>query len=498
MPPSTHNLILLSDVHLGSDLVHHARPDAPRRLKSSERRNRDLVALLDWYRTHPEGGRAWRLVIAGDFVDFAGMSVPSELSGETAPTNEERRHGLGNARDHTLAKLTMVMEHDRVVMEALARFLSENNSLVIVRGNHDVEWHWEGVQHAFRHRLLQHAPFAPAQVEFAPWFYYEEGLVFVEHGHQYDAYCSYEHILHPVSPSDPRRSARSLSEVLLRYIVRPTRGMTEAGHGASGFLDYLRFAFRLGVSGMFGLLRSFLLATRALFGIWRGHLSEAAARVRREHERRLEALGRTHRIQVQRLMDLARLWRPPVTRSLPAILAVIMLDRVLLGFLGVLLVLASLGLIEDPLWALGSASCAVAGLVGLGVLWRSLRHPVEPSAQLRESSALIARLFPAAFVVMGHTHLPETRPAAGQATYVNLGAWAEEDTPEGQEPLLPATRTHLILAQAAEGPIAELLTWGSNGPEPFSSGGSLKSAGSPAGGRATPLSVGLVDSDNRT
>ncbi|HEY8946292.1 MAG TPA: metallophosphoesterase [Polyangiaceae bacterium] len=476
MPFSAHNLILLSDVHLGSDLVHHAQPDAPSRLRSSERRNRDLAALLDWYRTHPHAGRPWRLVIAGDFIDFAGMSVPYELATETAPNEEEKLNGLGNARGHSLAKLRLVMEHDSVVIRGLARFLEAGNSLVIVRGNHDVDWHWEAVQEEFRRGLAVHALVAADQVEFAPWFYYEEGVVFVEHGHQYDAYCSYEHVLHPVSPSDPRRTVRSLSEILLRYVVRPTRGMSEAGHGAAVLSDYLRFAFGLGIGGMLGLARRFLSATRALLALWREHLSEAAHRVKREHEARLEHLSRRHRIQLERLIDLARLWRPPVTRSVFTLLPAVMLDRVLLAALGVVLVASFALLVQDPITVSLLVAGTVITLIGVGAIWRRMRDAIEPSAQLRERSALVARLFPAAFVVMGHTHLPETGPAAKETTYVNLGAWAEEDAPDGRVPLLPATRTHLVLACAEEGPIAELMTWDGDGPRPFTeAGGEQKS-----------------------
>ena len=81
MPTSRHNLLVLSDVHLGSDLVQHCRPGAPLRSAASSRRDRDLAALLDWYRARPVEGRPWRLVIAGDLVDFVGMSVSGD-SGE--------------------------------------------------------------------------------------------------------------------------------------------------------------------------------------------------------------------------------------------------------------------------------------------------------------------------------------------------------------------------------------------------------------------------------
>lgn len=467
MAISVHNLIVLSDVHLGSDLVHHAQPEAPRRGRSSERRDQDLAALFTWYREHPVDGRPWRLVIAGDFIDFAGMSVMTEATLETAPTEEERAHGLGGAKDHTLMKLRLVMEHDAAVMQSLAEFVAAGNSLVIVRGNHDVEWHWQAVQDEFRHALAARAPLRPEHIEFAPWFYYEKGVVYVEHGHQYDAYCSYEHVLHPVSPTDPRRTTRSLSDILLRYVVRPTRGMSEAGHAAAGMLDYLRFGARLGAGGMLDLARRFVRATQALFSLWREHVSEAARWIQREHDTRMEQLSRLHRIKLRRLRSLARLQRPPVTKSLLAILSSVMLDRVALGAVGALLAtVLFLGI--DSFWL---ASAYVLGasllLVMAGIASRRLRHSLEPSAELRERSTRVARLFPAAFIVMGHTHLPETRPATADATYVNLGAWAEEDAPDGQLPSLPATRTHLVVQRVNGRPIAALLTWGPSGPEPF-------------------------------
>ena len=324
-----HNLLVLSDVHLGSDLVQHARPDAPARSAASSRRDRELVALLDWYRERPRGDQAWRLVIAGDLVDFVGMSVsgmPDELVTES--NDEERRHGLGSSVDHTLAKLRRVAEHHSAVFAAIARFVAAGNSLVVVRGNHDLDLHWEPVQTAFRAVLAEHATFAAGSVEFADWFYYEEGVVYIEHGHQYDAYCSCDYLLHPVLPSDPRRSHSSLADVLLRYVVRPTRGMLETGHDSASALDYLRFGARLGFRGLLGLGRRFLAAVWALLSLWPEQFGAAARWVRSEHERKMALLAEARHISVLRLKALASLQRPPVTRSLVRILAGVMLDRV--------------------------------------------------------------------------------------------------------------------------------------------------------------------------
>lgn len=466
-----HNLLVLSDVHLGSDLVQHAQPGAPARGEAGQRRDRELVALLDWYRERPRGGRPWRLVIAGDLVDFVGMSVSAPgVQLDTEPNDEEREHGLGSAVDHTLEKLRRVAAHHQKVFSALARFVAAGNTLVVVRGNHDVDFHWEPVQAAFSDILASHAPTARGRVEFAEWFYYEEGVVYIEHGHQYDDYCSYDHILHPVMPSDPRRSLRSLSDILLRYVVRPTRGMMEAGHDTATALDYLRFGARLGVSGMLRLASRFLLAIAALIALWREHVGDAARWVRQEHERKMALLAEARDISLVKLRALASLQRPPITRSVLRILAAVMLDRVALAaaVLGVLVWLAVAR--WTPMLGFELAG-ALALVVPAAWLWRRARGAIDASASLRERAAQVAALFPAAFVVMGHTHLPEVLPAEGaDATYVNLGAWAEEESVEGIGPSAPASRTHLVVQQVDGKPVASLMRWDAeSGPQRFMS-----------------------------
>jgi UDP-2,3-diacylglucosamine pyrophosphatase LpxH len=465
-----YNLLALSDVHLGSDLVYHVRPDAPRRTATSDRRDRDLVALLDYYRLTRVDDRPWRLVIGGDFIDFTGMSVMpcSDVHGGvivTEPTEEELAHGLGGAEDHTLAKLRLVMAHHAEVMQALSAFVAAGNELVIVPGNHDVDWHWDSAQAEFKQALTAGGAVDESRITFAPWFYYEEGLIYLEHGHQYDSYCSHDHVLYPVSPNDPRRSTRSLSDILLRYVVRPTRGMTEGGHDAMSWHDYLRFAVSLGVGGLLMLARRFFNANRALFALWREHVSEAAAWARGEHERRIDRFNGVRAIGLERLKKLVHLQRPPLTRSIGALMSGVMLDRVLMALLAGLAMAAAFTVFDH--WAAAGGVGLAVALV-LAVLRRAWfrRHAVDPSAMLREGSAGVARLFPAAFVVMGHTHLPEVRPASAEATYVNLGAWAEEEVSEGR-PALPATRTHLVLTHGGSSPVARLMQWRDAGPHPF-------------------------------
>ncbi|MFO0567574.1 MAG: metallophosphoesterase [Polyangiaceae bacterium] len=487
MPRDVHNLLVLSDVHLGSDLVQRSRPSLPPLSTTSSARDRELVRLLDFYADRPRGGLPWRLVIAGDFVDFVGMSLPfdpQEL--DTLPTDEELEHGLGSSMDHTLAKLRRVAEHHSEVFRALARFVCAGHDLVIVRGNHDVDFHWLPVQNAFRALLTREG--APAErIEFADWFYYEEGVVYVEHGHQYDDFCSYEHVLYPVTPTDPKRSARSLSDVLLRFVVRPTRGMRESGHDRASALDYLRFGARLGSRGLVALGRRFVLAVATLLGIWREHMSDAGRWVRDEHERKMALLAEARKLSLLKLRALASLQRPPITKSVLRILAGVMLDRVAVFGLAVV----GLAWFAFANWTptLGIAlACGAVGLVGLSVAWKRARGNIDASSALRETAARVSSVFPAAFVVMGHTHLPEVIPAGKHSTYVNLGAWSEERGDDGEGTALPATRTHLVVEHQGGELRAELYTWTSErGPERF--------VGLEAAPSAKALDVGSEDPD---
>lgn len=470
MASVSHNLLVLSDVHLGSDLVHCARPDAPARDRTNDARDTQLVALLDWYREHPQCGLPWRLVIAGDLVDFVGMSVSPPKTGIGRSLDpEDVALGLGSAEDHTVYKLRCVARRHGPVFESIARFVAAGNTAILVRGNHDVDFHWPAVQDEFIRQLSMYAPIARGKIEFSPWFYYEEGRVFVEHGHQYDRYCSHEHILNPLSPRNPKRSSRSLSDILLRHVVRPTRGLHESGHENAGPLDYIAFGARLGARGLVGLATRFAVAIGTLFGIWRDQFGEKARVIRRHHDRRMTELAALLGMNLERLRALASLQRAPVTTSFSHLALTVMLDRVLLGVLGATAVV--LAFVFAPRVPQAIAWTSMVGVAMMAVSWllSLARRDIEPSGELRERAARVARLFPAAFVVMGHTHVPEVRTASGTpSTYVNLGAWANGDGVDGGEAGL-GSRTHLVLSEEADGrSVAELRVWDTEiGPRQF-------------------------------
>ena len=135
---NAHNLLVLSDVHLGSDLVQHARPGAPARGKAGLRRDRELVALLDWYRERPRGGRPWRLVIAGDGFQLGVMPCGDEV----------RTDAVGIVAQ--AAELDpVVAHHARIGRAAAGVFVNEivDDAVEILLEVERVERHVEAVCH---------------------------------------------------------------------------------------------------------------------------------------------------------------------------------------------------------------------------------------------------------------------------------------------------------------------------------------------------------------
>jgi UDP-2,3-diacylglucosamine pyrophosphatase LpxH len=209
------------------------------------------------------------------------------------------------------------------------------------------------------------------------------------------------------------------------------------------------------------------LAVATLLGVWREHMSDTAHWVKKEHERKMALLAEARQISLVKLQALASLQRPPITKSVLRLLAGCMIDRVAVAVAATVAAVWLLVARWTP--ALGvAATLSLAGLAAVAWLWRRARGNIDASASLRERAARVGSVFPAAFVVMGHTHLPEIRATSPESSYVNLGAWAEEELGEGETTSLPATRTHLVVQLVDDRPTAALLSWDAEvGPKRF-------------------------------
>ncbi len=484
-----HNLLVVSDLHLGEDL----RPAATgvSYLRHLALLERELERFLQHHKNHRLDGRPWRLVVNGDMVDFMSMKIlpdaqpagtPLGSSDPSDPNDEDRLYGLGFSERAAQKKMERVIVRHQAVFRALGEFVQAGNELVVVVGNHDVEFHYPMVQRTFVEWVCglavgagaeaeERAAFA-ARVQFCPWFYYLENCIYIEHGHQFDEYCSFDYQLHPApqepvpSPAQPAegasrrrgksRFALSMAHSGMRYFANqiPEYDPHTAEHW--GVVNYVRWAWGLGARGLARICYLYGLLVWKVVEAWYAMRNADSAR-RDVHLTRLRVLARTWRLTEDKLLALNALHRVPVTRRFFGVLRALFLDRVLLQGVALGVAAGLLAGLEGPArWlaplAVVGASLLVSDLLG--------RRRLESSAQkLRAVPTLVQALVGVPLIVFGHSHAPERVPLPSGAVYFNTGTWASDDA--------RLAFTHLVVVSDENGRRAELRQWRDGASAPF-------------------------------
>lgn len=450
--------LVFSDVHLGSD-VNEVSPRGRMRPAALDD---ELTALLDHYRTTPSETRSglWHLVVAGDFIDFVGMLITPRFSSSPSLVDHDDA-GLGSPAEVALEKLARAVERHPVVFAALGRFVGAGHRLTFVVGNHDVELLWPVVQRALREAIVDHLEPASRdrhreRIQVEPIFHWVPGVVFVEHGHRYDPTCVNVAALAPHHPRARDRMLPSLSDVLLRLIVRRVETVDEHGHENEGLGYYGNLIVRTGTRGIANLARAFFHAIAVAVKTWWHLVTGGLKAVRRLHRVRLRRFAAFRRIGWRRVRAFDALAVKPSIASLHAIFSTLLLDRVALFGVTPVFVLGTLLL---PASMLARAAGALAFVMIARMLYGHLAtlRELDAAGRMERRAPAIARLFPSRFVVMGHTHTPRSERLANGVYYINTGTWAEEADGRG---LLtpPAPRTHLVIEGHAE-PVGELRRW---------------------------------------
>ena len=178
------NILVISDLHLGEDLrPGGANVSYLRHLATLER---ELETFLAHYTSHRLDGRPWRLVVNGDMVDFMSVMILPEEARQHDDDEEDRLYGLGFGERESQKKMERVIARHQGVFKQLGEFVAAGNELVIVVGNHDVEFHYPQVQRRWSSGCAGLALGIGAddaardafarRIEFCPWFYYQEDL----------------------------------------------------------------------------------------------------------------------------------------------------------------------------------------------------------------------------------------------------------------------------------------------------------------------------------
>ncbi|MFO0722805.1 MAG: metallophosphoesterase [Myxococcota bacterium] len=391
---SPQQTLVISDLHLGARRADPSLDAA-------------LISFVDHYLVEPG---PWRLIIAGDGIDFVHAGLEA--------TGPERDHCEARAV-HTLER---IVNAHLPVFSALARFVSAGHELIFLKGNHDAELHWDAVQSRLRQLFeeLGAGEGSRDRILVHPWFYYVEDELYVEHGNQYDPLCSFEHVLWPVDAD--HRIAAPLSHVALQTFSGLIHRLDAHAVDRWRLPDFLRWLRSLEPALIWRSAGAYLGCSQWL-GRLKRRLAKSTEEARVRHQARLRELVAHFRLRPEAVERLDRLRHRPAGHRLISGFRMLFFDQLLLAgaTAALLMVLLVLG---GPLWPrLATGGGLLIGAALLSQLWLRWRS-VDPAPALAERAAKVADLVGVPYVVFGHSHAPlmQPLPAPGSA-YVNSGSW---------------------------------------------------------------------------
>jgi len=202
------DVFVMSDLHIGEGVARDGTYASREKFFADDAFLRLLAHLTTL------SGPGTLLVLNGDVVDFlrlarvpssdedfgrwnellARMGVPAQRRDCISRT--ERRYGFETTDAKSVWKLMEVAAGHRDFFAALAAWLEGGRRLVIVKGNHDLEWFWPAVRNALRLILADAMGSEDALRRFVlPGLrFVDDGLLvdgtfYVRHGHQFDPLC---------------------------------------------------------------------------------------------------------------------------------------------------------------------------------------------------------------------------------------------------------------------------------------------------------------------
>jgi UDP-2,3-diacylglucosamine pyrophosphatase LpxH len=404
----------------------------------------EFTGFLRYYRLHRHTTRPWTLVIGGDFVEFlyiTDLPDPREpLLRRVKFVEDDIFYGLGSGAAKARWKLDVILRgSDPELLIALAGFVAEGNEIVVLRGNHDVEMFWPQVQEHFRRLIAEHPPagmgdldmkpLLAARVRFVEWLFHVPGRLYVEHGCQYDPFCSFEYVLVPVVPKRPSEIEASISELAIRYFTNQMKLIDAmSAENMKSVSQYVGWLFRADFSSLPRIVALYVAMIRRVLARSGPRPRAAEHAIRVKHEARIHEIEAAAGLPPGAAKRIDDLHARPIMRSRLATARFLALDLWAAGFALTAAAIALLVFYPAKIAAL--ATLGALGAIGLLVYAGSIRRAGVTDAQnLRKTAEQVTEILGVRNVVFGHSHGAGSWPLKGGSTYLNVGTWVspEED-----------------------------------------------------------------------
>jgi UDP-2,3-diacylglucosamine pyrophosphatase LpxH len=516
-----YNLLIVSDLHLSE-----GRDGKSRKFSKNEDFffGEEFARFLAYYQDARRWNSAkWHLIINGDFLDFLQVITADGASSPRPTGSDHHALGLPCGEQETVRKLGKIAKGHRLFFESLAGFVAAGNLLTIVKGNHDVEFHYHGVraaflaelQGAFKRRLDRDPDWGNDRaignvdtdtVRFSDWYYFEQDLLWVEHGNRYEGFNSFKYWLSPLLPEIPGWPLERKDEIDLPFGSLFVRYLFNRIEGVEPFADNIKPATRF----VWWLIRkhpitalSFIFKDgRYMLGrirrAWTDVPPEAWDVRKRQHNARLGELAIQSGIEFSKLEQLDGLrersvlkepnFRAKVLRTilrpwilLPGIalavaavllaaffVAANLLANVIPDFVRVIL----LDPFVDFVLPVAPWTVLLVALAGLALFlrWLLTKEERQEPSYLKNRAACISELLGVQYVIMGHTHDAELYnlgvEGGRKKEYFNTGTWTTVFSEEERLIRKPVEFVFLQGLRGEDGFTLKLLEWNDGAYEP--------------------------------
>jgi UDP-2,3-diacylglucosamine pyrophosphatase LpxH len=206
-------IYVLSDLHLASGLNTNGNYEGTENFFADQSFHR----FVDYVQENVKG-TGGIMVINGDFIDFLrirnlpetdddfrcwqeilqDIGIPKTIDElKSAIVKKEREYGLKTDDYKSVWKLWVCIQGHKILFQRLATWLADGNELIVVKGNHDLEWYWPGVQSYLRLALAKivatkgglnenQSRAIQQKIQFIDHALLIDNKIHIEHGHIYE------------------------------------------------------------------------------------------------------------------------------------------------------------------------------------------------------------------------------------------------------------------------------------------------------------------------
>jgi UDP-2,3-diacylglucosamine pyrophosphatase LpxH len=211
------DIFVISDLHLAAGIEQDSKYAGTENFFYDKIFARFIQHLRSKYKN------SW-LVINGDFIDFLRItSIPGKIEDfefwqeslrkvfinkslqelQSSVLQKEIEYGFKTHEYKSVWKLACSANGHKLFFESLAEWIASGNRLIIVKGNHDLEWYWIGVRNTLRLILAEFIvkstqktiseildEFVFPNLSFSDHSVIFNNSVYIEHGNVYDKFSN--------------------------------------------------------------------------------------------------------------------------------------------------------------------------------------------------------------------------------------------------------------------------------------------------------------------